>query len=112
MIGLFELDEEMTLPTEGTTRLLDELIPVDDASDVESICLKGCLLFLLVENGVIGAFGRSRFLCGNFSISFFLVVDCRLSSAFRLLMRGVAYKLEHMGVVSNFLFEALLMNGV
>ena len=32
MIGLFELDEEMTLPTEGTTRLLDELIPVDDAS--------------------------------------------------------------------------------
>jgi len=30
------------------------------ASDVERSCLKGCLLFLVVENGVIGAFGRSR----------------------------------------------------
>ncbi len=38
--------------------------------DVERSCLNGCLLFLVVENGVIGAFGRSRFLCGSFSMSF------------------------------------------
>lgn len=29
--------------------------------DVDRSCLNGCLLFLVVENGVIGAFGRSRF---------------------------------------------------
>lgn len=69
------------------------------ASEVDRSCLNGCLLFLVVENGVIGALGKSKLRCGNFSISFFLVVDCKLSSAFLLLILGVAYKLAHIGVV-------------
>ena len=38
--------------------------------DVERSCLNGCLLFLVVEKGVMGALGRRRFRWGSFSMSF------------------------------------------
>jgi hypothetical protein len=42
-------------------------------SEVDSSCLSGCLvLFLLVENGVNGALGKSKLRCGSFSINFLL----------------------------------------
>ena len=56
-------------------KLLDVCIAFDDVNEhdvvvVDNNCLNGCLLFLLVENGVIGAFGNSKLRCGNFSINF------------------------------------------
>jgi hypothetical protein len=98
--------ELLLLMTKGRFTMLLLLVGISladvslvDDSEVDNICLKGCLDFLDVENGVMGALGNRRLRCGNFSISFFFVVDCRLSSAFRLLILGVAYKLAHRGVL-------------
>ena len=41
--------------------------------------------------------------------SYFLVVDCRLSSAFRLLILGVAYKLAQIGVAARAAFVCIII---